>query len=183
MQIKTERLTLRPWQPKDSEPFAALNQDSAVAEFFPKILSKKESDELITKIKNEYAEHGFGLMAVELNSNHKFIGFIGLSIPSFQSNFTPCVEIGWRIAKKYWGQGLATEGAKAVLNYAFQELKLEEVVSFTAKNNIRSIRVMEKIGMKHDKNRDFLHPKLPNNHALAAHVLYCINKKSYKNQF
>ena len=126
MQIKTERLTLRPWQPADSEPFAALNQDSDVAEFFPKILAKKESDDLITKIKNEYAEHGFGLMAVELNSNHKFIGFIGLSIPSFTA-----------------------------------------------------IRVIEKIGMKHDKNRDFLHPKLPSNHALAAHVLYCINKKSY----
>ena len=176
MQIKTKRLTLREWLPQDSKPFAAMNSDPQVMEFFPKILTQTESDNLIEKIKANFTNHGFGLMAAELSDTKQFIGFIGLHVPSLATDFTPCVEIGWRIAKEYWGQGLATEGAKAVLNYAFQELKLEKVVSFTTKNNAKSINVMKKLGLKYE--RDFLHPSLPTNHALAWHVLYStVNKQ------
>jgi RimJ/RimL family protein N-acetyltransferase len=141
-------------------------------EFLPKCFSREESDRLIERIEAHFRKHSFGLYAVELRENHCFAGFLGLSVPAFEAHFTPCVEIGWRLAAEYWGQGLATEGARAVLKYAFADLKLQEVVSFTVPANIRSRRVMEKIGMTHNPADDFDHPNLPLGHPMSRHVLY-----------
>ena len=176
IEILTPRLKLRQWKEEDKEPFFKLNSDPRVMEFMPKLLSKEESDQFIERIKKQFKEDRYSFFAVELIEDKTFIGLIGLSIPKFQSFFTPCVEIGWRLAYDYWGKGYATEGAKASLNYGFKELNLSEIVSFTVPKNVRSRQVMERIGMKYiDK---FEHPLLPQGHPLRNHVLY---KKSIVN--
>lgn len=173
----TPRLTLRRWKDEDKEPFANLNADPQVMEFMPKALSSEESHSLVERIESNFKEHGFGLFAAELVNSQTFIGFIGLAIPRFQASFTPCVEIGWRLAFEHWGNGYATEGARAVLQFAFTELNLKEVVSFTVPANLRSRRVMERIGMKFIE--EFEHPSLPEGHPLRRHVLYTITKASW----
>ncbi len=168
---ETERLILRHWQPSDREPFARINADPLVMEFFPKALTREESDSLADRIESRLQSRGFGLYAVELRATNEFAGFIGLSEPAFKAHFTPCVEIGWRLASNFWGLGLATEGARAIVRYAFETLGLTELVSFTTEGNIRSRRVMEKLGMTHDLNDDFDHPGLLG-YRLQRHVLY-----------
>lgn len=168
----TERLILRRWRDSDRKPFAQLSADPKVMEFFPARLSQKESNLLIDRIETHFEEHGFGLCAVELRESQSFIGFIGLAIPKFRTHFTPCVEIGWRLSADYWGRGLATEGARETVRYAFKKLGLESLVSFTVPANIRSRRVMEKLGMTHNEADDFDHPNLPEAHPLRRHVLY-----------
>ncbi len=172
MTLATERLILRTWREEDREPFARMNCDPAVMEFFPALLTRAESDALADRAKAHFAAHGFGPWAAELKATGEFIGFIGLSIPRFEAHFTPCVEIGWRLAAAHWGWGLATEGAQTVEEYALGELGLKELVSFTSEGNVRSRRVMEKIGMTHDAADDFDHPALPEGHWLKRHVLY-----------
>lgn len=170
--IKTERLILRPWTDDDLKPFADLNADPRVREYFPGILTSEESNASV-KLFNEHIEKfGFGFWAVSLIQTGEFIGFIGLQNVTFEAPFTPAVEIGWRLVHKYWGKGYATEGAKAALKYGFEELKLAEIVSFTPAQNSRSRHVMEKIGMTYDSKDDFEHPKLPDGHPLKTHVLY-----------
>jgi 3-dehydroquinate dehydratase/shikimate dehydrogenase len=174
--ITTERLILRKWQSSDLGPFAAMNQDPLVMEYFPATLSIEETQAFISRIKRHFIQHGFGLWAVELKDSKEFIGFVGLSIPTFEAHFTPCVEIGWRLGSKYWGKGFAVEAAQAVLDKAFNQYGLTDIVSFTSERNLRSIRVMEKLGMTHNPEEDFDHPKLPQDHLLARHVLYRIKK-------
>ena len=174
-EIRTERLILRSWRAEDRKPFARLNADLQVMEFMPRTLSAKESDAFADRIEEHFRQHGFGLYATELRSGGVFIGFIGLSIPAFQTAFTPCVEIGWRLASAYWGQGLATEGAQATLRYGFEQLGLQEIVSFTVPANMRSRRVMEKLGMKRNPAEDFNHPRLEEDHRLSRHVLYRVS--------
>ncbi|MGE0594632.1 MAG: GNAT family N-acetyltransferase [Vicinamibacterales bacterium] len=180
--ISTARLRLRTWRPADREPFAALNADAQVMEYFPAPLSRRESDAFVERIEAKFQERGFGLWAVEAPGVAPFVGFIGLSVPSFDTPFTPCVEIGWRLARAYWNQGLATEGAAAVLRHAFGALHLSEVVSFTAAGNLRSRRVMEKLGMHRDAADDFEHPLLPAEHPLRRHVLYRISNPALPNR-
>jgi RimJ/RimL family protein N-acetyltransferase len=170
--IETDRLLLRRWIEQDREPFFRLNSDARVMEFLPKCLSRLESDLLFDRIKDHFQKHSFGLYALELRENHSFIGFLGLEIPSFAAHFTPCVEIGWRLSAAHWGRGLATEGARAVVRHAFEWVNLVALVSFTVPVNIRSRRVMEKIGMTHNPADDFDHPNLPEGHPLRRHVLY-----------
>jgi len=174
--LETRRLLLRRWRDSDRVPFAALNADPRVMQFFPAVLSRTDSDRLVDRIEAHFEKHGFGLFAVELGQEGAFIGFIGLSVPDFEAPFTPCVEVGWRIAAAYWNQGLATEGAKAVLAYGFDSLQLSEIVSFTTVANAPSRRVMEKIGMTRAPQDDFDHPKLPEGHPLRPHVLYRISR-------
>jgi len=174
--ITTERLLLRRWFPADREPFAQMNADPRVMQFFPGLLSREESDRGVDRIEAHFEEHGFGLCAVELSQDHAFIGFIGLQIPSFQASFTPCVEIGWRLAAEHWGTGLATEGARSIVRDAFETVGLKELVSFTVPGNIRSRRVMEKLGMIRDPAHDFDHPNLPEGHPLRRHVLYRLRR-------
>jgi len=170
--LRTERLHLREWRPADLDPFAALNADPRVAEFLPAVLTRDQSDALARRIVQGFAQHGFGLWAVEIPGIAPFAGFIGLSVPGFMSHFTPCVEIGWRLAVAYWGHGYATEGAAAVLKLGIQTLGLPEIVSFTSAANHRSRAVMERLGMRHDPADDFEHPGLPEGHPLRYHVLY-----------
>ena len=141
-------------------------------EHFPAALSREDSDSLASRIQAHLEEHGYGLWAVEIPGVTAFAGFVGLSIPRFTAHFTPCVEIGWRLAATQWGFGYATEGARAVLQFGFTELGLDEIVSFTVPGNLRSRRVMEKIGMRHQPADDFDHPTLPPEH--RRHVLYRI---------
>lgn len=173
--IKTERLILRQWEDEDFEPFAQLNADPRVREFFPSTLSKDESDQQAKLIQSIIEEKGWGFWAASLIESGAFIGFIGLNDVRFQAHFTPAVEIGWRLAFTYWGKGYATEGAKAALAYGFDTLKLSEIVSFTTVHNMRSRHVMQKIGMHHDPKDDFDHPQLPEGHPLRRHVLYRIS--------
>ncbi|HEY7450549.1 MAG TPA: GNAT family N-acetyltransferase [Vicinamibacterales bacterium] len=172
-ELETDRLRLRQWALADREPFAALNADPRVMEHFPAVLTQDESDALVSLCEAHFEKHGFGLWVVEIRRVTPFAGFLGLSVPNFQAHFTPCVEIGWRLAADYWGHGYATEGARAVLSFGFQVLELPEIVSFTVPGNLRSRRVMEKIGMTYDRADDFDHPNVAQP-ALRRHVLYRI---------
>lgn len=175
MTIETERLILRPWQKEDLEPFAEMNADARVREYFPGILTSQESDAFVELISAHIEKFGWGLWAASLIETGEFIGFIGLKEVNFTAPFNkerPAVEIGWRLGFNHWGKGYATEGAKAVLRYGFDTLGLEEIVSFTVVKNLRSRHVMEKIGMRHDVIDDFDHPQLPEGHVLRRHVLY-----------
>ena len=170
--LRTGRLILRPWRDEDLAPFAALNADPAVMEHFPATLSRAESDAFAARVRSEMAERGFGLWAVEAPGVAPFAGFTGLAVPRFDAHFTPCVEIGWRLAREHWGRGFAPEAARAALAHGFGPLGLDEVVSFTAAGNLRSRRVMEKLGMTHAPGDDFEHPSLAVGHPLRRHVLY-----------
>jgi RimJ/RimL family protein N-acetyltransferase len=170
--IETSRLCLRPWEAEDLPAFAALNADSRVAEFLPHVLSRVESDALAARIRAHFDRHGFGLWAVEVRGGACFAGFVGLSVPSFTAHFTPCVEIGWRLAFEHWGRGYATEAAAAAVQYGFTELHLREIVSFTVPANERSRRVMNRLGMTRTAADDFDHPSLAEGHPLRRHVLY-----------
>ena len=170
--LRTDRILLRRWKQSDRPLFAAMNRDPQVMQYFPNLLSRRQSDQMVDRVETHFVTHGFGLWAAELSATHEFIGFVGLSIPVFRAAFMPCVEIGWRLASSYWGRGLATEGAKAVLCQAFAFLKMRELVSFTVPANVRSRRVMEKLGMSHNPTEDFDHPRLPEGHPLRRHVLY-----------
>lgn len=170
--LETERLLLRPWRPSDRAPFAALCADPGVMEFMPHVLTRGESDALADRIEAGLRERGFGLWAVELRGEIPFAGFVGLDVPRFEAAFTPCVEIGWRLARAAWGRGLATEGARAAAAFGFERAGLRELVSFTSESNRRSRRVMEKLGMVRDPAEDFDHPSLPEGDPLRRHVLY-----------
>lgn len=146
-------------------------------EHFPAALGRAESDALADRIDAAFEERGFGLWAVEIIDASAFIGFVGLARVSFEAHFTPAVEVGWRLAKEYWGRGYATEAARAALSFAFNQLMLDEVVSFTSDGNLRSRRVMERLGMHHDSADDFDHPGMPPDHHLAKHVLYRLGQK------
>ena len=157
-----------------------MSADTAVMEYFPSLLCATEVREMVDRIKNHFAAHGFGFWAVEEKSGADFIGLIGLAIPRFDAPFTPCVEIGWRLATEHWGKGYAPEGARASLQYAFEQLKLDEVVSFTSVLNLRSQRVMEKIGITRSAADDFEHPMMPDGDRLRPHVLYRISRTDWR---
>lgn len=178
--IRTDRLVLRQWTNADLEPFACLNADPKVMEYFPGLKTKEESDHSVSLMSAHIEKCGWGFWATSLAETGEFIGFIGLEDVHFKTDFTPAVEIGWRLAFKHWGKGYATEGALASLRYGFETLKLDEIVSFTAVANMRSRAVMERIGMHHDSKDDFDHPKLPEGHPLRRHVLYRLEKDEWK---
>lgn len=167
--IETERLVLRPWRDADREPFAALNADPVVMEHFPAPLSRAESDAFVDRHAALIEQQGWGLWALEVKDGPDFIGFTGLAAPVLDTDFVPCVEVGWRLAAAQWGNGYAPEAATAALAHGFDELGLEEIVSFTWVGNHRSRRVMDKIGLA--PRFEFDHPDLPG-HRLERHVLY-----------
>jgi RimJ/RimL family protein N-acetyltransferase len=171
-QLQTERLVLRQWHDDDLWAFAELNADPEVMEYFPAPLTPEQSAEMMGRQQSLLDAGRPALFAAEIWSTSAFIGFIGLNVPTFTAPFTPCVEIGWRLARSAWGQGYATEGAHAVLKYGFVTLGLPEIVSFTAAQNQRSRDVMERIGMSYDPADDFAHPAVPADHPLSQHVLY-----------
>lgn len=170
--LHTARLVLRPWRDDDLAPFAALNADPDVMRHFPSCLDRAASDALARRIGEKLEANGYGLWAVEALPSGGFIGFTGLNRPDFQAHFTPCLEIGWRLARAAWGRGYATEAARAALGFAFDDLGEGQVVAFTAAGNDRSRAVMARLGMSRDPVDDFDHPALPEGHALRRHVLY-----------
>jgi RimJ/RimL family protein N-acetyltransferase len=170
--LSTERLWLRRWRASDRAPFAALNADPAVMQYFPASLSRAESDELIDRFEAGFERDGWGLLALEEQSTRELLGFTGLAHASFEAHFTPAVEIGWRLAHAAWGRGYATEAARRAATFAFETLTLDELVSFTAVGNLRSRAVMQRLGMTHDPREDFDHPHVCEGHDLRRHVLY-----------
>ncbi|MBM7568531.1 GNAT family N-acetyltransferase [Paenibacillus sacheonensis] len=170
--LETERLRFRDWEAEDLEPFRQMNADETVMRYFPNRRTAEETDAFHRSIQVEHKACGFGLYAVEAKATGEFIGFIGFHRAVFESDFTPCIEIGWRLRQEAWGQGFATEGAAACLRYGFETLGLTEVYSFTAEANTPSRSVMIKIGMQYVKSFD--HPKVEPGHPLRRHVLYRI---------
>jgi ribosomal-protein-alanine N-acetyltransferase len=171
-ELTTTRLRLRRWRDDDLGPYAALNADLRVREFFPSTLTHEESAASMDYIREHFDRHGFGLWAAEVVGGEPFIGFIGLSIPTFEAPFTPCVELGYRLAQNHWGQGYATEGARAALAFGFESARLREIIAITAVGNVRSRRVMARLGMQRHPADDFDHPNIATGHPLRRHVLY-----------
>ena len=178
MELRTARLLLRRWRDEDRAPFAALNGDQVVMEHFPSTLSRAESDALVDRIEAHFEGRGYGLWAVERLDSNGFIGFVGLARATFPAPFTPADEVGWRLAREHWAQGLATEAAEAAVADGFKRLDLEEILSFTATLNLRSQRVMQRVGMTHHPRDDFDHPNIAPGHPLRRHVLYRLDRPS-----
>jgi RimJ/RimL family protein N-acetyltransferase len=180
LERRTERFVLRPLGDSDSAAFARLNADPRVMQYFPSPLTRDQSDALIAHVQQHVETRGFGPWAIELPQREGIIGVAGLAIPSFETHFTPCVEIAWRLAAEHWGYGYAQQAARAALYTAFVHLELKQVVSFTATDNQRSRRVMQRLGMQHDPHEDFEHPKLPVGHPLRRHVLYRLDASTWR---
>jgi RimJ/RimL family protein N-acetyltransferase len=170
---------LRDWRASDREPFAALNADPEVMRHFPAPLSRAASDASIDAWRERFARQGWSNGAVELAATGTFVGFVGLSVPRRTLPCSPCVEIGWRLARAHWGRGYATEAARAALAAGFERIGLDAIVSFTALGNAPSRRVMERIGMA-DTGRDFEHPGVPEGHPLRMHCLYAIAREDWR---
>ena len=178
-QLTTPRLVLRGWRDGDLPAFAAMNADPQVMAFFPGTYGRAESDERVARIRDHFRAHGFGFWAVEAPGTAPFVGFTGLWTTDFEAPFTPCVEIGWRLAPRFWGRGYATEAAQAALGFGFETLRLGEIVSFTVSANDRSRRVMERIGMTRDLAGDFDHPAMPVGDPRRRHVLYRLSRADW----
>ncbi|WP_415889229.1 GNAT family N-acetyltransferase [Neptuniibacter sp. SY11_33] len=177
--LSTERLILRSWRESDSQPFfEQINSDSDVMEYFPSTLSREESDVLAIELQRRIDVNGWGLWAVEEKASGQFIGFVGLNSPLIELPCSPCVEVGWRLSTAFWGKGYATEAAQKVLEFAFVELGLDEVVSFTAVPNLRSQAVMTRLGLR-DTGNNFNHPAVPSESPLYEHVLFRITRDEW----
>jgi RimJ/RimL family protein N-acetyltransferase len=166
---------LRQWLPEDLEPFAKYSADAEAMRYFPSTHTREQSDGLAREFARAVEERGWGFWAVEVRDGPAFIGFVGLTEPGFDAPFTPAVEVGWRLGREYWGRGYATEAARAAVDFGFRELDLEEIVAITVPANVRSRRVMDRLGMTHDPTGDFDHPRLPEG-PLRRHVLYRLGR-------
>ncbi len=176
MRIKTERLILRDWREEDIEAFVAISSDPVVMRFYSAIPSREKTVKWVQAMSAKLAAGSLGFLAAELKDNGRFVGFIGLNYPIFDLPIARIPEIGWRIARDLWGQGLAPEGAKACIEYGFETLKLPEIVAYTAGANLPSQRVMEKIGMKRDPTRDYDHPNIAEGHPFRRHLVWAAQK-------
>jgi RimJ/RimL family protein N-acetyltransferase len=177
--LATDRLLLRLWRDEDVAPFVALNADPAVTEFLPGPVTPGQAAQFFAAQNALHARHGCCYFAAELKSTGKLAGLVGLKYQDFDTPFAPCHEVGWRLASRYWGQGLASEGARAALRFGFERLGLDEIVSFTVARNLRSRRVLERLGMVRDPGGVFAHPALPTEHPLSRHVLYRLPKAAF----
>jgi len=175
-ELTTGRLELRRWRPEHRAPFAAMNADPEVMRYFRGVLDRDASDAFIDRIETSFEELGYGLWAVERRGDGEFLGFTGLTRQTFPAHFTPAVEIGWRFKRSAWGNGYATEAARAALEFAFSTADLDEVVSITTRGNAASRAVMARIGMSYDPADDFEYPSLPEGHPLRPSVLYRIGR-------
>jgi ribosomal-protein-alanine N-acetyltransferase len=179
-ELRTERLVLRRWTTEDLEPFAAMNADTVVMEhFFRGVMTRERTASFMASIEEEFEDCGFGLWAVGVEGTADFIGFVGLHRALFEADFTPAVEVGWRLASLYWGRGYATEAARAAIGFGFEQIGLSEIVSFTNVANTRSQSVMKRIGMVRDPGDDFDHPTVPEGHPVRRHVLYRLKAQDF----
>jgi len=179
-ELRTARLRLRQWRDSDREPFAAMNADPVVMEFFVSPLTRAASDASIDAWQSQFAQRGWSNWAVEALDSEAFIGFVGLTIPVRVLPFSPCVEIGWRLARRHWGNGYVTEAAREVLRAGFQVLGLDEILSFTTVLNRRSSAVMQRIGMH--RHEDFDYPAFPDGHPFRRHCLYRLTREQWQRQ-
>jgi RimJ/RimL family protein N-acetyltransferase len=177
--LRTRRLLLREWRDDDLDAFAVLSSDSDVMQHLLPLDGRAESDAMAARVRRHFAEHGFGFWAVELPGQAAFIGVIGLAVVGFTAHFTPAVEIGWRLGRRYWGQGYAIEAAAAALDDGFGRLRLDEIVAFTVPANEPSWRLMHRLGMTRSEQDDFDHPRIPAGHPLRRHVLYRLDRQSW----
>jgi RimJ/RimL family protein N-acetyltransferase len=175
--LRTERLGLRRWSPGDLEPFARMNQDSKVMRYFPQALTRGQTEDFIAEIERHFEQHRYGLYAVDEMPSSEFVGFVGLYTATFEAEFTPCPEIGWRLDTPHWGKGYATEAARACLRQGFREFGIDEIFSFTSAINGSSVAVMERIGLRYRKS--FLHPRIEKGSELCSHVLYALTRTEY----
>ena len=182
--METRRLILRPWREEDGPWLAAMNADAEVMEFFPAVMTRDESLEMMARANEKIAREGFCFAPLEERTSGRFIGFAGLHRPRFDPALAiePCVEIGWRLIRSAWGKGYASEAACAWLRFGFETLDLAEIVSFTSVDNKRSRAVMERLAMTHDSDDDFDHPAIADDHTLKRHVLYRLDRDSWRNQ-
>jgi len=174
--LTTDRLILRQWRPQDIPAYAAMSGDPRVMEHYPAIQSRAESEASLLRFQARIAERGWGIWALEDRASGETVGFTGLQHPPFEEHFTPCIEIGWRVAFERWGEGLAPEAARAALAFGFERLGVDEIVAMTSLPNRRSMRVMEKLGMTRDPADDFDVPMIPEGHRLRRHVLYRLKR-------
>lgn len=179
LEHRTARLLLRPWREADREPFAELNTDPEVMEYFPSTLSRGESDAMVTRIERRMRENGWGLWALEVTTGEhagRFAGFTGLARPTWDPSLT---EVGWRLPRWAWGHGYATEAAREAVRVGFDEVGLEEIVSFTVPTNLRSQAVMRRLGMTRDPADDFDYPTIAEGHPLRRSVLYRLRRRDW----
>ncbi|UCG40594.1 MAG: GNAT family N-acetyltransferase [Acidimicrobiia bacterium] len=173
----TERLRLRRWQEGDVAPFAAMSVDPDVMRYFPSFVSQEDTRALVQRFDGVFDEHGFGPWALEHDG--EFVGFTGLLVHTFPAHFTPAVEVGWRLRREAWGRGFATEAAREALRIGFEEHDLDEIVSMTVPANVRSVAVMERLGMTRDRADDFDHPRVEEGSPLRRHVLYRLSRSQW----
>jgi RimJ/RimL family protein N-acetyltransferase len=173
-ELRTDRLLLRGWRAEDRERFAQMGADAEAMRFYPAMLTRAENHARVDQYEREWSRDGFGKWAVEIPGVAAFAGSIGLAVPAFEAAFTPCVEVGWRLAREHWGRGYATEAARAAIEFGFTQIELDEIVAFTVRANTRSVRVMEKLGMKFAG--EFDHPTMAEGHPLRRHVLYRLGR-------
>lgn len=178
--FETSRLTLRPWRDADIPHWVAMNADPRVMEFFPSTYSEEYAKEVAERLAAQLERDGAGWWIAEIKDGNRFAGTIALQKVPFEAHFTPAHEIGWRLAHDAWGHGYATEGARAVLEHAFGPMRLEEIVAMTAEINVRSQRVMERLGMTRDVVDDFAHPRLEEGDRLKRHVLYRLLARDHR---
>jgi len=179
--LETERVVLRQWRSDDHAKFASMNADTDVMRYFPSLLSREESDTLSKKFEDLIAKNGWGFWVAERKSDSVFIGLVGLNLVD-DLPISKCIEVGWRLAKGYWGEGYATEAAAASLHFAFSHLQQERVAAFTAVANTRSRKVMSRLGMK-DRKQNFLHPRVSQSSGLQEHVHYEIDRELFYKHF
>lgn len=177
--LHTQRLILREWRESDLAPFADFNADPQVMQFYTHTLNREESDALAEKYQRELKARGYGFWAVQAPAEADFIGYVGLNYWDLEADFSPCIDVGWRLGSPYWGKGYATEAALAALDYGFETLGFQEIVSMATIGNTRSHRVMERLGMRTNPSENFAHPKLPKGHPLSMRVLYRLTKKEW----
>lgn len=181
-QLETERLILREWQDEDRESFARMNADPMVMEFMPRLLDRKASDKLMDRFRQHFKKHGYGLFALERKEDGEFLGFVGLNHVDSKMPFAPAVEVAWRLGHEHWGHGYASEAARRVLEYGFEDLGLKEIVAFTVHDHTTSLHIMEKLGMVRDKAGDFDYPGLAKDHPLGRFVLYRLKASEFERQ-
>jgi len=177
---RTERLVLRGWRDDDRAPWASMNADPEVMRYFHDTMTRDQADAMLDRMDAALTAQGWGLWALERQDTGELIGFTGLAVPTYDLPFTPCVEVGWRLARSAWGRGYATEAAREALRVGFDEIGLPEVVSMTSVPNTPSRAVMERIGMTRDPGGDFEHPAVPPGHPLRPHVLYRIRAEAVR---
>ncbi|HUP06519.1 MAG TPA: GNAT family N-acetyltransferase [Caldimonas sp.] len=179
IELETARLRMRVWREADRAPFAAMNRDPEVMRYFPAPIDAARSDASIDAWLGQFAAQGWSNWALERKDDGAFLGFVGLSVPARRFPFSPCVEVGWRLAREHWHRGYASEAAKVALRAGFEQIGLDEIVSMTALANAPSRAVMERIGLE-NRHADFDHPGIPSGHPLCRHCLYAIDRATWR---